>query len=79
MEIKEIKIKFLRMVNAPQQVFRTRCACCGPELEEMIDRTFFKDEEIDPLELRNRVDLSGLTINVDYIITHLVLGAPTIY
>lgn len=79
MEIKEIKIKFLRTVEAPQQVFRTHCDCCGPEFEGMVNRMFFKDEEIDPLELRNRVDLSGLTLDVDYRILNLVLGAPSIY
>jgi len=65
-----VKIKFLRNCQAPQARTRFCCEMCGhiPAGMEMTD--FWKDEEADPeFPWDNRIDLSGLKFNEDYIIT----------
>ena len=61
-----MKIKFLKTVEAPQEVYRLRCEECGLEFDDWYDTPFFKDEELDPEEFYHKVDLSGLIYNEDY-------------
>lgn len=63
-----MKIRFLKQVEAPQEVFKIFCECCGPEPDGYQDTTFIVGEELDPEETYNKVDLSSLTFNEDYII-----------
>jgi hypothetical protein len=79
MNIREIKIKFLKEVEAPQAVWRTRCDCCGPQFEGWQKSWFYNGEEIDPNEQYHQVDLRNLVLGIDYAITHLVFDQPDTY
>lgn len=60
-----VKIKFLKVCEAPQQHTRY-CGdgCCS---WPAWDRTWFNpDEEADPEEPGHKIDLSGLKFRVDY-------------
>jgi hypothetical protein len=61
-------IKFLKDTTAPQEVYTTHCSCCGPEYDGQQDTFFYTGQEIDPDELYNKVDISSLIFNKDYII-----------
>lgn len=73
----EIKIRFLREVRAPQQVWHTRCECCGPHFDGYQDSLFLKDEELNPDEQYNKVDLRKLVLGTDYAIIEFVPDAPS--
>lgn len=61
-----MKIKFLRDCIALQDHMKVCCPCCGPERMGK-ERTFFSiGEEADPEEYGREIDLSGLTLGVDY-------------
>ena len=38
-------IRFIKQCKAPQQRWRTRCDCCGPEMDGWEETTFFVGEE----------------------------------
>ena len=61
-------LKFIKQCVAPQQVWRTHCDCCGPEMDGWQDTTFFIGEEHDPEENYNVIDISKLKYNIDYVI-----------
>ncbi len=79
MNIREIKIKFLKATMAPQAVWRTHCTCCGPQFEGWQDAYFYDGQEIDPNERYEQVDLRKLVLGTDYAITHFVPDEPDMF
>ena len=79
MNIKSIKIKFLRNIEVPMQNWVTRCECCGPEMDGYEPAFFQRDEVVDPDELHCRLDLTGLTLGTDYAIVEFVPDLPDCY
>ena len=61
-----MKIKFLKNVVAPQEVWETRCDCCGPERIGFADVHFLVGEEVDPDSPRETINLSNLTFKEDF-------------
>jgi hypothetical protein len=75
----EIKIRFLKGVNAPQAVYQSRCECCGAFFEGWQDSFFFEGQELDPDEQYNQVDLSKLVLGTDYAIIEFHPETPHCY
>jgi hypothetical protein len=61
-------IKFLRTVTVDMENWYTRCDCCGPERNGVSPATFVADDEIDPEERYNAIELNQLQFGVDYTI-----------
>jgi hypothetical protein len=79
MNIKSIKIKFLKSMDVPVQSWRTLCTCCGPEPDGFVPQWFPAGDIVDPDVMRERLDLTGLKFGEDYIIVEFVPDLPDLY
>ena len=79
MNIKNIKIKFLKSGDVPMQSWVTHCDCCGPEPDGFRPNWFTAGDIVDPDEQNFRLDLTGLKFGEDYEIVEFVPGMPDLY